>query len=351
MRPPAGFLPVPEAHRRVADALLEARRILLTGHVGMDGDSLGSAMALWHGLRSAGRELLVAAGEPVPKVFSFLARKEAVHVMQGPGDAWELARWADLLVILDNNSWERLGWLEAPARAGAVRCAVVDHHPCPQPLCELHLLDRAAAATGLIVHDLLEHLGVSPTPAIAEALYTTVVNDTGWFRHSNTDARTLRVCRRLLEAGARPERIDRNVNHRESLPRKRLEARFLETLSLELEGRAAVGEVRRSMLEETGTTSEDSEAFIEHVRSLEGIRLALLLREEPGGRIKVSLRSCDGCSALRIAEGLGGGGHERAAGASVPGRLPDVRRRVLEAARLELEGPGSCPPPDPQRPR
>ena len=324
---------------RVVEALLASRRPLITGHVGMDGDSLGSAVALWHALRSTGGEPLIATNEPIPRIFEFLVPEGSVRVVRSSAHASDLLESGDLFVVLDNNAWSRLGFFESPARTSAVRVLCLDHHPAEEPFCADHLLDLAAASTGLVVYDLLEPLGAPLTREIAEAIYTSVVNDTGWFRHRNTDQRALSTCAALVAAGADPTRIDHEINHRETLMRSRLRARFLKTLRLESEGRLGFGHVTQEMLAAEGAAAEDTEDFIEHVRSLEGVALAVLLREEPDHTVKLSLRSRPGRSALRVARAFGGGGHEMAAGAVHPGPLQAALEELLHAMEAEVERP------------
>jgi phosphoesterase RecJ-like protein len=303
----------------------------------MDGDSLGSAVALWHALRALEKDPLIVINESVPRVFEFLVPEEAVRVVSSTEEAGHALSKRDLLVVVDNNAWSRLGYLEGPARTGELRVLCIDHHPSSELLVPDHLIDLEAAATGLMIHDLLESLGVALTVEMADAVYTSVVNDTGWFRNGNTDERALATCARLVAAGASPVRIDHEVNHRETMTRKRLLAVFLGTLNRVADGRLATGYVTAAMLAESGAAAEDTEDFIEHVRTLEGVRIAAFLREEPGGEVKLSLRTTAGCSALNIARVFGGGGHVPAAGAVHAGPLSAALEELEGAMRAELQ--------------
>jgi phosphoesterase RecJ-like protein len=318
----------------VSAALRAARHVVLAGHVNLDGDALGSALALAGGLAASGRTARILADRPLPRAFRFLDPEGLVSV--GADDArtrvW-LAE-ADLVIVLDNNSWSRLGSLERPIRESGARVICIDHHPAEAPFSADHLVDVGAAATGVLVYELLRGLGWGLGPSAADALYTSLVNDTGWVRHGNTDARVLRVAADLVAAGADPALIDRELNARERLEGKRLLGLFLRTIEVFAGGRCALGVVTAESLDATGGLPEETEDFIQHVRTLEGVVLAGLLREDGPGVCKLSLRSSAPVSARAVAAGFGGGGHERAAGATLQGPLDDLVVRVRSAMQV-----------------
>ena len=320
---------------RVLAALTRARRPVITGHVGMDGDALGSAYALWHGLSSMGATPRVLVNEAPARVFEFIVPEGSTVLLQSEAQAREELATSDLLIVVDNNERKRLGHLAEPSREAPMIC--IDHHPAERLLCDDHWVDTAAAATGVMVYELLAALGLSIDAPIATCIYTAIVNDTGWFRHENTDERAMRTAERAIAAGARPSSINRSINHRETVQRKKLLARFLSTLEVTADGACAFGHTTAAMLRETGTEAEDTEAFVEHVRSLEGVRMGAYLREQPDGQVKLSFRSVPGCSARNVALRFGGGGHEVAAGALHKGPLERAIEQVRAAVAAECQ--------------
>lgn len=320
---------------RVLDLLRSARRPVLTGHVLADGDALGSAVALWRGLRQLGGDPRLVVHEPFPRIFEFLEPPGAAIVAGTAAIAAGALEGADLAVVVDNNAWERLAHLEAPLKRSGLPVVCLDHHVADRPFSDLHVLDLGAAATGIMVFDLLRDLGVRLDCDIADAIYASIVNDTGWFRHSNTDVRTFRVCEALLAAGADPARVSFGIGHHDRPEGKRALARFLDTIDVFGGGRLAMGHVTLAALGAAGAGPEETEDFVNHLRTLEGVVLCAFLREEVD-RVKLSLRSLRGVSARSVALRFGGGGHELAAGATHPGPLARAIEDVRAAMRAAI---------------
>jgi phosphoesterase RecJ-like protein len=183
------------------------------------------------------------------------------------------------------------------------------------------------------VHDLAHVAGWELSLDPARALYVAVLTDTGGFRFSNTTARALRVAAHLLGQGLDPEEIYREVYASESEGKVRLLAEILETLVVEHEGKLAWVTIPPGALERHGVDPDELEGVVEFARSIKGVQLAILFRELANRRIKVSFRSVGEIDVAQLAESFGGGGHRRAAGASLEGTMADVQSRVLATAR------------------
>lgn len=326
----------PATKAAVLNALRECHRPLLLGHIQIDGDALGAAVALSRALRVRGCAPCVVLEEPTPKIFDFLVPEETVLVITDEESANNLVAAADLAIVLDNNAWSRLGFMEQALRNATFPVICIDHHPALVPFSALHFVDTRAAATGLLVLELLEELGWPLDAMGADALYTAFVNDTGWFRWSNTDARVFAAAERLLRAGAKPERVAAALGQRESLAGKKLLGRFLEGVTLSHNGRLALGCVTHAMFASTGATRADSEDFVNQLRSIEGVEIAAFLREESSG-VKLSFRTRAPASALRLALQFEGGGHVLAAGGRHLGPLQATLDAVNRAVSEELE--------------
>ena len=222
-----------------------------------------------------------------------------------------------LVVFLDCGNIDRM-----PVdflRSGDVRIVNIDHHHDNTRFGEVNLVDSSASSTAEIVWRLARELGAELTPPIAEALYVGLVTDTGRFAHRNTGADAHRMAAELIEAGADPHRVNRQVF--ESLPFRRLEllARALAHVRRLDDGALTVSHLTRADYLETGSDEHDSEGIVDHLRSVEGTAVAVLAREllaeDRAGLRKVSMRAVDGrVDVSRIARGFGGGGHTQAAG-------------------------------------
>jgi phosphoesterase RecJ-like protein len=218
----------------------------------------------------------------------------------------------------------------------AAKKVVIDHHVSSSDLGALEFKDTSAAATGVLVTELIEFLGVRPAAEQAAALFCAVATDTGWFRFPNTDSRTLRTAARLFDLGAQPALLYRELYERSSPARLRLHSRVLDRVALELEGRVGHTFVMRKDFEETGAHPTDTEDLVNDCLTVDGVECAFILVEQRDGRMKASLRSRTGLDVARIAEQFGGGGHKQASGAMLPGPLANAQTSILEAVRAAL---------------
>lgn len=327
---------VPAARRRgarqVVEVLHPGMRVALTTHVNADGDGSGSEVALWHLLVARGIRAVIANPTPFPARYRFLL--DGCEAADKSREAVRHLERADAIVVLDISDLGRLGHLGRVVAATRVPVICIDHHASngalpPGP----RLVDPAACATGELVHDLARTIGWPISADAARAMYVAILTDTGGFRFGNTSARTLAVAAHLLERGPDAEGVYQQVYANESEGKVRLLAEVLETLVVEPDGHLAWLTIPPGALERFGVDADDLEGVVEFARSIRGVQLALLFRELANRRIKVSFRSVGSVDVARLAETFGGGGHRRAAGASLEGTLADVQQRVLAAAR------------------
>ena len=172
-------------------------------------------------------------------------------------------------------------------------------------------------------------LGATLTPELATGLLTAIAMDTGWFRHSNTRAGTMRAAAELMDAGAASDRIYRLLFEQNTLGRLKLMGETLVKLRTELDGRLAYAAVSREDLLRTGAVPQDTEDLVDFTVSLRGVEIGLLFIEQVRGAVKVSFRTRTDVDCSRLAGQFGGGGHRAAAGATIAGPMPEVIERVL----------------------
>jgi len=217
--------------------------------------------------------------------------------------------------------------------------ASIDHHVSPGSLPGgPRLVAPEAAATAELVFDLASALDWSICPEAARALYVGLLTDTGAFRFANTSPRALRVAGALLECGVNPESIYEAVYASAPEGRVRLMTEVLQTLVVEPDVGLAWVTVPPDALPRHGATADDLDGIVEYPRSIAGVRLALLFRQIANGRVKVSFRSMGDVDVAELAQRFGGGGHARAAGASLEGSIAAAQQEVLAAARRYLRG-------------
>lgn len=331
-------LPIPperaRAARDVAAALTGARQVVLTTHVNADGDGIGSEVGLWHLLRAKGVSVSIANPTGIPDRFHFLVPEGA----DASDRAEREIERADVVGSLDIGDLSRLGNLASVISKRRPRLVCIDHHVGPVKMPEGPcLIAPEATATAELIFDLACVAGWPLTPESAQALYVGLLTDTGGFRFSNTTARALRVAAALLEKGVNPEEVYASVYASAPEGRVRLLAEVLQTLVVEPDVGLAWVSVPTDALRRHEVTPDDLDGIVEFPRSIAGVRLALLFRHIGSGRIKVSFRSMGEVDVAALAHQFGGGGHHRAAGASLAGSMADVEEKVLTAARSFLK--------------
>ncbi|HNX50879.1 MAG TPA: DHHA1 domain-containing protein, partial [Thermoanaerobaculaceae bacterium] len=204
---------------------------------------------------------------------------------------------------------------------------------------EINYLDAEAPVVGAMIMPVADAASVAPTAAMATCLYTALVTDTGDFRYSNATPRAFAAAARLVEAGARPSEISEGLWGHTPARVIRLTAAILSTLELLAGGHIALITCDRATLERTGAAPSDTENLINIPRGIDGVEVAVLLKDFDSGTVRVSMRSRDRVDVQAVAARFGGGGHRAAAGCSVPGTLAEVRETILAALLHQVEVP------------
>ncbi|MGI8510689.1 MAG: DHH family phosphoesterase [Gemmatimonadaceae bacterium] len=322
-----------EATERLARELRAGRSVVLSTHINADGDGCGSETALARLLQQMGMTVTIVNPTPWPAMFDFLVTDDT-RIVEATDGGVEVMQAADVIIVLDISDLSRLSRLADVVRALTVPKLVIDHHVASDdPPGTIVLSDTAACATGELVFDFAEVLGLDVTPAIANSLYVALLTDTGGFRFTNTSARCHAVAGQLLAAGVLPDEMYRRLYASVPVGRLNLLREALGTLEVD----AAYGltwiSVAAGALEEHGVRSEDLDGIAEHARSVSGTRMAIFFRDLGHDRVKISFRTTGDVDANEFANQFGGGGHVKASGALVEGSLAAVQQRVVSAAR------------------
>jgi len=322
---------VPQA---VVDRIRSARRVLAVSHENPDADTLGATLGVVRLVEAMGGAGDAVCTDPVPPLYEFIAGVERFRT-----DPDETAPY-DLVVISDCGSLERIG--EVGARHadlfGRLPRVIIDHHASNDAAEEADWIDPGAAATCEMVALLAARLGV-PLDAdgggLAAALMAGIVMDTATFAHPNATPRTLLVAAALVEAGAPLSDISRRLYRTKPDSQLRLFGVVLERLETGANGRIVWSSLTEADIAATGSDRAHSEGIIDLLSQAEAAEVAILFKQA-GNATRVSVRTKPGgVDATVLTATFGGGGHARAAGASVDALLADARPRVLaEATRL-----------------
>ncbi len=312
----------------IKKALQECSAILISVHKNPDGDALGSQLALMLALKKMGKSVTAHNLDPVPEIYRFLPHAGSIQTgskVEGKYDG---------CIVLDADP-PRAGLFGASVPAGVL--INIDHHITNSSVWPHTWLDPSASATGEMVYRLICELGVPIDRDIALCLYTAIFTDTGSFRYSNTSPESMKIAARLLEAGADPWLVTENVYESFAFRRLKLLGHILAAMERSEDGRIAWVVVTDDLYRATGTTAEDTDNFINFVRSAKGVEVAVLFRQTGDREYKISMRSKGRIDLSGLAQSLGGGGHKNAAGSTLQGTLEEVRHRVIGEVTRTVE--------------
>jgi phosphoesterase RecJ-like protein len=314
--------------KAIADALASCASVLISVHRNPDGDALGSQLALFDALERMGKSVRAHNLDPVPEIFRFLPGSERITFGK------EVAGRFDALVVLDAEP-QRTGLFNGtyPART----LVNIDHHITNPREWPLTWLDPDAAATGEMVFHLLERMNAPIDKMIAINLFAAIFTDTGSFRYSNTSPESMRIAASLIEAGADPWIVTENVYESFAFRRIKLLGTVLAGTERSEDGRIAWVVVTDELYRTTGTSAEDTDNFVNFVRAIKGVEVAVLFRQTGPEQFKISLRSKGRVDLSHVAQAMGGGGHRNAAGGILDGPFPATRERVISAVQQELD--------------
>lgn len=313
--------------------LRQFRRPLMFSHRRPDGDAIGSLAAVALALKQLDIEPFVTLFDPIPPRYDFLKDNVAWYLWDEVRDVVKTE--CDAVMILDTCAFAQL----EPAAEFLQQCPetlVIDHHLTRDRLAhrdgDLQLIDPTAAATSVIIAEWIASAGLKMDAPIATALFTGIATDCGWFRFSNTDARTMRLAAGLVENGAGVSELYDEIHQQEPLPKLRLISRLLDSLELLAGGRLAILRLRPADLEAVGADRGMTDDLVNEASRLAGVEATLMFTEESDGLVKANFRSKTFLDVSALASRYGGGGHARAAGARIQGTWDSVVPRVIADA-------------------
>jgi bifunctional oligoribonuclease and PAP phosphatase NrnA len=292
----------------IASVLRRATSIGVVGHVGPDGDALGSMIALTLAAREAGIDAVASFDEPfvVPHEMSFLDTSTLVPPSEFP-------EAVDVAVVVDTSVPGRVGSLVGKLDA-AKKLIVIDHHISDAQWGDEALIDVTAAAAAQLVYEVLVELGWPITSHVATALYTGIVTDSGRFQYSSTSPQTHEIAARLLEHGVAPDAVGQKLFEEASFGYYSVVSQVLGRATLDEEHRFVWSTMTQSDLDDAGVDNHEIDGLIDLVRMARGTEVACLLKVKGDGVVKGSLRSRGVVDVARIARVFNGGGHHNAAG-------------------------------------
>ncbi len=295
--------------------LREQDDILILTHQNPDGDTLGSAFALYYALRALGKRVRVECSDEFPRKYRFMFPD------------YQPEAFEERFVVAADIADTQLFGKKLERYSGAVDLCI-DHHPSNTFYAAQTYLVADAAATAEAICDVIDGLGVTLDLPVATCIYTGLSTDTGCFRFSNTTAKTLSTASRMVALGVDNAEINLQMFSHKTQSRIAIEREVYNTMEYHFDNRCAVIWMTRAMLEQAGADDAELEGVSAIPTQIEGVEVGVTLREKEGG-YKVSLRTSRYINASEICARLGGGGHARAAGCFLAATLEEAKHQVL----------------------
>ena len=306
------------------ERLYAANNILIICHKNPDGDTLGSAAALFWALKSLDKTAAVLCNDEIPAKFGYMK----IEQFTGQFDP-------AFVVAVDVAGLQLFG---DDVMEYAQNCDLcIDHHSSNSKYAKESLLNITAGANTEIIYQLLIDMNIKITPLMASCLYTGIATDTGCFKFSNTSAQSHIITAKLIDLNA--DHLTMNALLFESKTPQRLEIERIALQSLEYfyDGRCAVIVVTRDEIESTGVDNSDLDGLTAIPKMIEGVIVGITIRQLQTGSYKISVRTTADLNASAIASRLGGGGHNQAAGCEIIGSLDRAKTAILTEIEKELD--------------
>ena len=301
---------------------------LISSHVRPDADALGSQRGMAAILNQFGKHASIINATAPPNHLGFINEDGAVRKL-GTDIARKNLPFFDFCIIVDTSSWQQLGEMADVIRTADCPRAVIDHHVSSDDLGAAEFKDTGAAATGELIWEAAQYLGVEIDAGTASWLYAAIATDTGWFRFPSTTAETMQIAAQLIERGAQPDVLYNFVHEQRSVAKVHLAGRVLSRVQTDCDGRLVWITVSTDDFRETNAVVADTEGLVNQCLTIAGSEAAFIAVQHPTGHIRFSLRCRPPYDVSALAECLGGGGHRLASGATLSGSLTRAVERVV----------------------
>ncbi len=304
--------------------ILQAKTAVVVAHIDPDGDTLGSMLAMAFILEKMGLAVIMYSADGVPNTYKFM--KGIDKVISNPPK-----KELDLMVTVDASGLDRIG----RKKINAKKVINIDHHPDNSNFGDLNYVEFLSAV-GELVYKIAKEFGIEITQDMAEALYVSIITDTGNFRYSNTLPSTFAAAKELTEHGANPYQIANKIYDTKNVESLKLLACTLNNMQMSPDKKIVWSSITKDMIHSIKAKPEDFIGIIDELRTVREAEVAILFREEKNGSIKINFRSKGKANVSKIANELGGGGHVQAAGCTLDMPLADAQKKVIDLISREI---------------
>jgi len=327
--------------QEIVDIIKEGKRFIITTHLFSEGDAIGSELALKRFLCGLMKDAVIVNNEALPTVYRCFDTDRDVKFLRNKDVNINLNDF-DAIFIVDVADWSQLGDFADMIKASSITKICIDHHASNPGYADINVIDKDASSAGELIFDLITFMNGEITLGIATPLYLSIATDTGWFKFSNTSAKALKACSDLIKVGVKSEIIYEQLFQTKQMSYLKLLNLALGILRPECDGKVVWTKLTKDMIKSSGVPFVDTDVIIDLVRAVKEVEVVVLFREIGDRKTKVSFRSKHTVDVAKLASDFGGGGHVRAAGASINEPIDTAIGNVIAGVREYCEDNAVC---------
>ncbi len=323
-------------NHKFSSRIEKANKIVITTHIHPDADGIGSEIALCLALKMKGKEVYCVHQKSLLERYHYLDQTSVVMDINEYNEKYA-NKPIDLLIVADTNTLSRIGNGLRKLVENSKDLLFIDHHPCPKELKALHCIDTSMAATGQLVGNLIEEMGVEFTKEIALPLYTAILIDTSSFRYPTVTGATHNLIGKLVDTGLEPSDAYNKIYGTKKISHIQFLGEVLRAAKTNKDNSIAWIYLDTKLMAQYNTDPEDTHNFVNHLLILDNVKVVCMFRELPDGKVKISLRSSGDIDVGILAQGIGGGGHNHSAATIVDGQIQNVITEIIKKLEVMLD--------------
>ncbi|MGB6606612.1 MAG: bifunctional oligoribonuclease/PAP phosphatase NrnA [Atribacterota bacterium] len=311
----------------ISKILQKNNNFLITSHINLDGDGIGSELALYSILKKLKKKPTILNQGKLPKVYDFLPGVNKVqYLLEGN---YIDTKSIDVGIALDCSNVKRMGKTYEIFKN--IKTIInIDHHTSNENFGDLNYVDSSVSSVGEIIYKLIKFINIDLLDEdISTCLFTSILTDTGSFRYSNVSSKTFKIASDLTSFGIKPHLIAANIYNRNTYPGLKLLGEALSTLEVADSNYVSWLTITRKMLNNTKANDEEIEGIIDVATTLDNTEVSILFRETKDNKIKISFRSKGNFDVNKFAGKFNGGGHPNAAGCLCSGKMYKIKEKIL----------------------
>lgn len=318
----------------ISKVLQKNNNFLITSHVNLDGDGIGSELAFYFILKKLNKNPIILNQDRLPKIYDFLPGSDKVHYLE---DNCIDPKSIDVGIVLDCSNVKRIGKTYEIFKN--IKTIInIDHHKSNEKFGGLNYVDSSVSSVGEIIYEFINFVDSGLLDdKISTCLFTAIMTDTGSFRYSNVSSKTFGVASHLTSNGIKPHLIANNIYNKNTYSGLKLLGEALLTLEMDDSNYVSWLTITRKMLNNAKANDEEIEGIIDVATTLDNTEVSILFRETKDNKIKISFRSKGNFDVNKFAGKFKGGGHPNAAGCLCSGKMDEIKDKILSELFKEIK--------------